>query len=181
MTDTEPDEVVDFWFSERLRPLWFARDEALDREIAERFGPAVEAARAGALDAWRGSARGALALVILLDQFPRNLHRGSARAFASDARAREVAGAAIDAGLDRGLSTEERQFLYMPFMHAEVIDAQQRSMRLFTELGDENTLDYARRHHDVIARFGRFPHRNAVLGRETTADEAAFLEEHGGF
>jgi len=180
-------EVLDFWFGAagspergRFRGEWFRKDAAFDATIRERFLPLVEAALAGGLDTWRQSPTGALALLILLDQFPRNLFRGEARAFAGDARARAVADEMVSLGWDRVLSGVERIFVYLPFEHAETLTDQKRALTLFGLLADEqsgfdDTLDYARRHHEVIARFGRFPHRNAALGRESTAAETAWL------
>ncbi len=181
---TEPSDILDFWFNgdpSARRAAWFQKDDAFDAECA-RFASAAEAARAGAFDHWAGSAEGSLALLILLDHLSRNLHRGSALAFAADARARQVASAAVDRGFDRVLTPVQRMFVYLPFEHSEDLADQDRSVALFEAirpaLGD-STVDYARRHRDVIARFGRFPHRNAVLGRTNTAAEAAYLAEPG--
>ncbi len=181
---TGPAEILAFWFgdnpSER-RAVWFRKDDAFDAACA-RFAPAAAAAREGAYDHWAGTAEGALALVILLDQLSRNLHRGSALAFAADAKARQVASAAIDRGFDRLLTSVQRMFVYLPFEHSEDLADQDRSVALFEAirpaLGD-STVDYAVRHRDVIARFGRFPHRNAVLGRTNTLAEEAYLAEPG--
>lgn len=192
------EDVLDFWFGglregepvppERFR-LWFGGAEATDRQIRERFAAAVERAAAGACDGWRASARGALALIILLDQFPRNIHRGSPRAYALDDKAREFCLAGLDAGQDRELITIERAFFYLPLEHAEDKALQQRSVAAFAELLRQapgplrevcrGFLDYAERHRAIIERFGRFPHRNAPLSRSSTADEASFLREPG--
>ena len=174
------DDVLAFWFDEAGPERWFERDSSFDAAVRRRLGLAYERAAAGALDRWRESARGCLALIVLLDQVPRNLHRGGALAFATDKAAREIAAHALARGWDRdaAFADEWRQFFYMPFMHSEALADQERCVALAAErLRDGRTLDYARRHRDAIMRFGRFPHRNAVLGRETTAGEAAFLAD----
>jgi uncharacterized protein (DUF924 family) len=180
------EDILAFWFSEGLataRPIWFQRDEAFDAAIRQRFGAATEAAREGALDDWAATPRGALALVILLDQFPRNLFRGTARAFAADARARAVARQAVLAARhDLALPPAARIFLYLPFEHGEAASDQDLSVTLFEGLRDHpparapgGSIDYAWRHWQVIRRFGRFPHRNAALLRRSSAAEEAFL------
>jgi uncharacterized protein (DUF924 family) len=175
-----PDAVLEFWFSPRIRPKWFVRSDELDREIRDTFGELHARAASGALDGWAASPRGALALVILLDQFPRNMFRGTPEAFATDAKAREVAHAALDAGHDHDLTQEERVFLYLPLEHSEDLADQERCVELMRALDDSPIWhDYAVRHRDVIARFGRFPHRNAILGRESTAEECEFLMQPG--
>lgn len=174
-----PFDILDFWW--RAGPSkWFARDDAFDREIAERFGAAVEAAIEGAFEDWTGTPHGSLALLLLLDQFTRNIHRGRERAFAGDARALQIAQAAVEREFDRAFPKEARTFFYLPFEHAETMEAQERSVDLFRRNGVEKEYLYALIHLDVIRRFGRFPHRNAALGRETTAAESAFLAD-GGF
>ncbi|HEX6012488.1 MAG TPA: DUF924 family protein [Geminicoccaceae bacterium] len=173
------EDVLSFWFAPDGRERWFEPDPAFDAEIARRFAPMVGDAAAGRLDAFAGEPRGALALCVLLDQFPRSIWRGTPRAFAQDEAARRVADRAVAAGLDRDLPPEQRLFLYLPFEHSESLADQERSVALMAGLGDAEWLDYAVRHRDVIARFGRFPHRNAVLGRESTPEEAAFLAEPG--
>lgn len=182
-----PAEVLEFWFSDRARPLWFARDAAFDAEIDRRFAATHEPARDGRLDHWQDSPEGALALVIVLDQFSRNLHRGTARAFACDARAKAVADNALARGFDARLPVERRWFLYLPFEHSEDLADQRRAVALFQALAEaasgperaeaEERLDYARRHLAAIERFGRFPHRNEILGRETTAEEEEYLRD----
>jgi len=162
---------------------WFGKDPAFDAEIRARFGSAIEAALAGAGEAWSGTPRGALARILLLDQFTRNAFRDTPRAFAGDALALETAGRAVDAGFDRSLDPHERWFLYLPFEHAEDADAQVRSLALFgalaRETGQREPLEWAEKHAAIVRRFGRYPHRNAVLGRASTADEIAFLREPG--
>ncbi len=172
-------DVLVFWQSAGPAR-WFAKDAAFDAEFRERFLDAHHRAARRVLDHWVDSAAGALALVILLDQFPRNCFRGSADAFATDMLAREVADRAIASGFDRAVDTGLRVFLYLPFEHSEDIADQLRAVALCRELGDANYLEYAELHRDVIARFGRFPHRNAVLSRISTPQERAFLDA-GGF
>jgi uncharacterized protein (DUF924 family) len=184
-----PDEVHRFWFGApgdahylQPRALWFTKSDAIDREIGERFGLTVEAALAGQLDAWAAAPRSALALVIVLDQFTRNIFRGTARAFAGDARALAVATRLVDTGRDLSLLPIERWFAYMPFEHSERLVDQLEAVRLFERLaadGVDAPLEWARRHYDVIARFGRFPHRNAILGRASTPEEIEFLKQPG--
>ncbi|MEK9673224.1 MAG: DUF924 family protein [Rhodospirillaceae bacterium] len=176
------DDILTFWFSDgpvEDRAVWFKPDPDFDREIKARFADAAGRAAAGELDGMAETARGALALIILLDQMPRNLYRGDARAFAADGKALAVAEAAIAHGLDAQMNWAERMFLYMPYQHAEDLAVQDRSVELFALLGRPSTLEFAQKHRDIVARFGRFPHRNADLGRLSTADEQAFLTEHG--
>jgi uncharacterized protein (DUF924 family) len=177
-TDFQPGDVVAFWRDAGLSR-WFKKDDAFDLAFRNRFLAAHEAAARGELDAWSRSAEGALALCILLDQFPRNAFRGSARMFATDAKAREIARGAIDAGFDSQVDGSLRQFFYMPLEHSESLQDQDRALELLTPLGDESRR-WAALHRDIIVRFGRFPHRNPVLGRTTTPEEQRFLDE-GGF
>jgi uncharacterized protein (DUF924 family) len=179
MADTL-DDVLGFWFAQGMEARWFKKDPAFDAEVRARLLPLHERAAAGHLDHWQGSARGALALVILLDQVPRNLFRGRPQAFATDAKALAVTKRALDEGLDTALAQPERMFLYLPLEHCEDLADQDLCVRLTSAL-DENPEwhDYALRHRDVVARFGRFPHRNAALGRDTTPEEAAFLKQPG--
>lgn len=170
-----PIDLWRFWFEEIPSASWFRKDPEMDAALAARFGHLPDLALSGALDGWMEDGLGAVALVLALDQLPRNLRRGRPEAFACDARAREVASAVIRRGLDLERSVHERVFLYLPFEHSESLVDQERALTLFGELGDPMFLDYARRHHAVIARFGRFPHRNAALGRVSTEEEAAFL------
>lgn len=185
-----PADVLDFWFGApgspehgTAREVWFRKDPAFDDEIRREFAEAVNIAVAGGFGEWCATARGALARIVLLDQFTRNIFRGTPRAFAGDARALATAEDAVDRGLDRELSVRERWFMYMPFEHAEDIHAQHRSLALFAalarELHDDDPLVWAKKHADVIFRFGRFPHRNAILGRASTPEEEAFLREPG--
>jgi len=174
-----PEAIVSFW-REAGPAKWFVKDAAFDAEITARFLPAYEAAAAGELADWENSATGAFALLLLLDQFPRNIFRGSARTFAADPLAREVAHRVINRGFDRAFPPNERTFFYLPFEHSENLADQERCVALTRASGDAEALKWAELHADIIRRFGRFPHRNAVLGRETTPDEQAFLDA-GGF
>jgi len=178
-------EVLEFWFGapnsrERGRPRksWFQKSEAFDAEIRRRFLATWERAARGELVPWQATPLASLALVVTLDQFPRNMFRGTARAFSSDFRALAAARETIARGFDRLLSPVERPFVYLPFVHAEDLAAQRRSLALFDELDPEDMRN-AKRHYDIIARFGRFPHRNAILGRESTAEETEFLKQPG--
>lgn len=171
-------EVVRFW-ADAGPCRWFRRDDAFDAEFRRRFLAAHEAAAAGRLAGWGATAEGALALVLLLDQFPRNAFRGTSRVYATDAMAREAANAALAAGHDQQVAGDLRQFFYLPFMHSEDLRDLERCVALNGAIGGE-PLRWARHHRDVVARFGRFPHRNAVLGRDSTPDEERFLAD-GGF
>lgn len=177
----EAEEVLRFWYSPAVRPRWFSSTDALDREIEARFGSLVEAAMAGALASWERSARGALALVIVLDQFPLNMYRGEARGYAGEEHAREVAGRAVDRGLDHTLGDHERVFLYMPYMHSEDLSDQDLAVRLFEQAGLDEQLRYARGHRAIVRRFGRFPHRNEALGRASTREEQDYLASGDAF
>ncbi len=187
-------DVLAFWFGppddpgyRQTRPQWFRKDAAFDAEIAQRFGALIERALTGGIDDWITPPLvplPALARVIVLDQFTRNSFRGTARAFAGDAMALQTARALVASGLDRELTGVQRQFAYLPFEHAEDLAHQRTAVQLFEQLGrDEPALagltPWAQRHHDVVARFGRFPHRNALLGRISTAQELAYLAEPG--
>jgi uncharacterized protein (DUF924 family) len=174
-----PDDVVTFWLAAGPDK-WFKKDDAFDAEIRRLFLASYEAARAGRLAGWENTPHGALALLILLDQFPRNMFRGTAQMYATDAEARAVAERAISRGFDRQVSPVQRQFFYLPFEHSESLADQERAVALFRAVGPAETLKWAELHHDIIRRFGRFPHRNAILGRQTTAEEQAFLDG-GGF
>jgi len=176
-----PNDVLTFWFSDGARARWFERDAAFDEEVRRSFADAYENARQGRLSDWEQTPLGLLALVIVLDQFPRNLFRGSARAYESDASALRLAQSGLASRFDAGLEPEQRQFLYMPYMHSEALAVQDQSVALFTPLDVEDAADSAREHRDIIARFARFPHRNAALGRRSTGEEEEFLASHGGF
>jgi uncharacterized protein (DUF924 family) len=173
-------EVLDFWFGECGPDKWFAGGEAFDREVAGRLGPWHKRACGGSCEAWRGTAEGSLALILLWDQVSRHLGRGTALAFAWDETARGLCKGALAAGYDRGLpSAVEKLFFYLPLEHSEDLADQEASVRLISSLGNRDWTDYAVRHRDVVARFGRFPHRNEALARASTAEELAFLEQPG--
>jgi len=193
-----PESVLEFWFGDDLdsceataarRLLWFGGDPSFDERIRDRFGGLPSRALRGGLDSWRQDARSSLALVLVLDQFPRNLYRGTAQGFAYDPSAKEVAVAALERRFDTQLAPLEATFLYLPLEHSEDIESQERCVSLFRNLLDrapvnqrpqfELSLSYAIRHREVIRRFGRFPHRNAILGRPSTSEELSFLESGG--
>lgn len=183
-----PADVLDFWFGAppwSRREAWFRKSEAFDAQVRRRFGEAVETALAGLLPAvWQVSPAGRFAQVLMLDQFTRNIFRGSARAFAGDARALHLALALLDEHADRAMVPLQRWFLYLPLEHAEDLALQDRSVALFAALAAQepelaDALDYAERHRDVIRRFGRFPHRNAALERSSSDDELAYLQQPG--
>lgn len=177
-----PREILQFWFSDRVRPLWFEKDAGLDADIRARFGPLVHQAQMGGFEDWRSSPEGTLALLLLLDQFARNVHRGEAKAYLGDPRARQIAEEAIRRGFDQRYPLPDRVFFYLPFEHSEALADQDRFIALLEgcvrEFGEVATefLEYGHRHREIIKRFGRFPHRNEALGRATTEEEAEFLK-----
>jgi uncharacterized protein (DUF924 family) len=185
-------DVLDFWFGApdsaafgQPRRAWFVKKDAFDAEVRARFGAAIDDALAGGLRAWDAQGpQGVLARILVLDQFTRNAYRNTARAFAGDALALDAARQLVDAGQDRALAPWQRAFVYMPFEHAEDPFMQERAVELFSVLaaehpGFDDSLGYAHRHREVIARFGRFPHRNAILGRASTPEEEVFLRQPG--
>jgi uncharacterized protein (DUF924 family) len=180
----QPSDVLDFWFESdpsEWREKWFEKDPGFDADCA-RFTAAIRDARSGACDHWAMSSRGGLALIILLDQLSRNIFRNSPEAFAADPHARQIARGMIASGFDTKLTPFERMFVYLPFEHGETIEDQDEAIRLCEQLRgalSAESIDYAYRHRDVIRRFGRFPHRNAALGRANTPEEAAYLEKPG--
>jgi len=180
-----PGEILEFWFGAgppAVRDVWFRRSDAFDDEIRTHFGATIDAARTGALDTWSVTPEGTLALILLLDQFTRNVFRGTPAAFAGDAAALGHARRLVGTAADRRLDRLQRWFAYMPFEHSEQLIDQYESLRLFGELareGVEGPLDWAQRHFEVVRRFGRFPHRNEILGRPSTAEELAFLDQPG--
>ena len=180
MTDgATPAEILAFW-REAGRDRWYRQDGAFDDKVRRRYLALWHEAAAGKLVSWEASDEGALALTIVLDQFPRNMFRGDRRTYATDAMAREVASRAIDRGADAQIDPALKEFLYLPFMHSEHLSDQFRCVDLFRKSGDAENLKYAEGHADIVRRFGRFPHRNRLLDRRTTPEEQAFLEA-GGF
>lgn len=179
MAEVGPVDILRFWFEELDTASWWRKDERLDQQIRQRFGALHSAASAGELWGWRESAEGRLAELIVLDQFSRNLFRDDARAFAQDGMALVLAQEAVRLGSDRGLPPAQRSFLYMPYMHSESLAIHDQALQLFDQPGLENNLDFERQHRDLILRFGRYPHRNAVLGRVSTVEEEAYLAEPG--
>ncbi|WP_294001040.1 DUF924 family protein [Sphaerotilus sp.] len=186
-----PALILDFWFGPptdpahaQTRPQWFRKDAAFDAEIIRRFGPLIDAALANELQNWTTTPESTLALILVLDQFTRNTGRDTPRAFAGDPRALSLAKSLVASGADRTLTGVQRQFVYLPFEHSESLADQDESIRLFAQLGQDEPalsglLDWAERHRVIVARFGRFPHRNAALGRPNTAEEAEFLTQPG--
>jgi uncharacterized protein (DUF924 family) len=188
--DARADEILQWWFgppatgAAALRPMWFEKNDATDREIRQRYAVTIEEALQGVLDGWASEPAGALARILVLDQFTRNVFRDTGRAFAGDALALAAARAMVAVGADRQLPHVQRAFVYMPFEHAEDLAAQDEAVRLFTTLASKHPemagmLDYAHKHRDVVARFGRFPHRNELLRRESTPEEIEFLRQPG--
>jgi uncharacterized protein (DUF924 family) len=182
MTDARevtPEEILAFW-REAGSERWYTKDPAFDAQVRRRFLGLWQKAAAGELSSWETSDDGALALVIILDQFPRNMFRDDARTYSTDAQALEVASRAITHGADARIEPVLLEFLYMPFMHSERLSHQQRCVELFRKAGNTGNIGYAHDHAEIVRRFGRFPHRNRILGRATTSEEQAFLDG-GGF
>ncbi|KJH71168.1 DUF924 family protein [Aliterella atlantica] len=188
--DARVDEILEFWFGApnlpdygKERSFWFTKNLDFDKELSDRFLPIYTQAATGELDSWQDSPQSCLALLLLLDQFPRNMFRGTPQSFATDTKALAVANNAVAKGFDRDLLPVQRWFIYLPFEHSENLADQKRCVDLFATLrGDPDsarTIDYALRHKSVIERFGRFPHRNKILGRKTTPEEAEFLKQPG--
>ncbi len=171
------DQILTFWFNELTPGQWFKKDPVLDELIKSRFGPLHHQAQHGELFNWRETPEGSLAEIIILDQFSRNIYRDKAESFASDALALCLAQVAIEKGFDVLLSKAKRSFCYMPFMHSESLVIHEQAVVLFNALGDENNLTFERKHQAIIQRFGRYPHRNNVLGRQSTLEERDFLNQ----
>ena len=176
-----PADIIEFWFSPRVKKLWFKSTAEFDRELREKYLDTWQQAKNGELDHWRDSAAGCLALVIVFDQFPLNMFRHDAERYSTEARSREVARHAIEAGFDSALEADQKAFLYMPFMHSEDLADQRLALELYQQPGLESNLRFARHHHDVVARFGRFPHRNEALGRQSTEAEIEYLNSKEAF
>lgn len=181
MVQVNPQDILNFWFSEATAAHWFVRSDALDIEIKLRFSAVYEQALVGGLADWEKDANTALALSIVLDQFPRNMFRGTPKAFASDAQACHLSKSALEKAYDQAVDQTARQFFYLPLMHSEVLEDQELCVKLYEALGNDFSLGFAREHRDIVKRFGRFPHRNAILGRQNTPEETEFLKTHTGF
>ncbi len=174
-------EISEFWFSPRMRAHWFRADAELDDELRDRFGATYAAAARGELSYWGETAQGSLGLVIVLDQLPRNLFRGDVRCYATDTAAVAVAEQAIRCGHHHSLSGEQQAFLYLPYMHSESLTDQETGVRLFRDAGLSDNLRWAEHHRDLIRRYGRFPHRNRILGRASTDEELEYLRSDSAF
>jgi len=177
---TSPEQVIDFWFAEIARPLWF-RSTPFDQSISEKFMGSYQAAMAGRLMDWQATAQGVLGLVIILDQFPLNMFRGQAESFASEAMARTVTRLAIDRQFDQQLTDEQKAFLYMPLMHSEDLLDQKQSVILYETTGLKDNSRFAKHHQAIIQKFGRFPHRNTILGRKSSEAELQYLQSEEAF
>lgn len=177
--DVRPEQVLDFWFKETTPRQWWAKADDFDRLVESRFGEVLVAAECCELYGWRVTAGGRLAEIVVLDQFSRNIHRDSPRAFANDPLALALAQMAVDLQVDRELEAVQRAFLYMPYMHSESPAIHAQAVLLFSQPGMDGNLDFELRHQAIIERFGRYPHRNAILGRSSTADEIEFLKSPG--
>jgi uncharacterized protein (DUF924 family) len=180
-SQNEIKDLVTFWFSEPVKKLWFNSTPEFDAQLKEKYLNLVERAERGELDDWAAQAQGALALVIILDQLPLNIFRQQARSFATESKARDIAAQAVEKALDQQLDPEQKAFLYLPFMHSEHLADQDRAVELFEEAGLNENLRFAKHHRELIRRFGRFPHRNKILGRENTPEETAYLNSKEAF
>ena len=178
-TVCEHQEVIDFWFTELTPKQWFAKSDELDLHCSQQFKTTLDAAAASELWSWRETPLGRLAEIIVLDQFSRNIYRDTPQAFSQDPLALALAQEAVHHGYDKQLNNDERGFLLMPYMHSESIQVHEEALKLFAEPGLESKYDYEVRHKQIVDRFGRYPHRNSILGRESTAEEVAFLEQPG--
>ena len=179
MHDVTPTEIVGFWFSAPVRPMHFRKSQEFDKQITDKFLSIYETASRGELNDWSSTAQGALALILTLDQFPRNIFRDDRRSFESDRLARRASKTAIEHGFESQYTVEQRSFLYMPFMHSEDLNEQDYSVVQYEKLGVESSLKFAIAHRDIIERFGRFPHRNEILARASTPREIEFLKQLG--
>lgn len=175
MVRTSAEEILEFWFSPEVKKLWFNATPELDELMLVQFLTTYQAAATGELDHWAGAPRSCLALLIVLDQFPLNMFRNTPAAFATEAQAQRICKEAVVKGLDKGLSKEQKAFMYLPLMHSESLRDQELSVSLFETAGMLDNLRWARHHRDIVKRFGRFPHRNAILGRESTMAENEYL------
>jgi len=175
------DELISYWFSDPVKKLWFNSTPEFDEELRKKYLSVLEQAEKGELDHWREEPLGALALIIILDQFPLNMFRRQPRSFATEAQARQLAEYAVSKGFDNQLDAAQKAFLYLPFMHSENLADQDKSVSLFEKAGLTENLKYAIHHRGIVQRFGRFPHRNSVLGRESTTEEIRYLNSKEAF
>lgn len=173
--------VIDFWFDKKTEPLWFNSTKEFDEKIKSEFLSIYHQAKESQLSEWQQQPLGALALVIILDQFPLNMFRGKAESFATESLSRQVAALAINEGLDSELTLKQKAFLYMPYMHSEEIEDQEQSLILYNQAGLEYNYKFAQHHYDIVRQFGRFPHRNAILGRESSIEEINYMNSDGAF
>lgn len=173
--------LVDFWFSEEASKYWFRATKAFDQQLLERYGDSWQQAKQGELDHWSETATGSLALVILLDQIPLNIFRGKPESFSTEAKSIVVARTAVDRGLDRELPQRQKLFLYMPFMHSENLADQTLALKLFDQPGLEDNLQFSKHHYGIVEQFGRFPHRNEILGRQSSSQEIEYLHSKQAF
>jgi len=181
MISTTPQDILDFWYAPDMRTKWFASTPQIDAMMRERFEQVWESAHTGTLESWNNTPTGCLALVIVLDQFPLNMFRGTAKSFSTEQQAVAVTKQAITQGYDQQIDKEHVAFLYLPLMHSENLVDQDLCVTLFEAAGLENNLRFARHHHEIVRRFGRFPHRNAILGRTSSAEELAYLDSKEAF
>ncbi len=179
--ELNPDDILQYWFSEPMSGHWFNSTAAIDAEIGRRFEPAWQLALAGKLDSWLDSAKGCLALIIIFDQFPLNMYRGQANSFSTEARAIAVARQAIQSGFDRELQGQQLVFMYMPFMHSENLQDQDYAVELYRAAGLDENVKFALHHRSIVERFGRFPHRNVILGRDSSEAEQAYMNSDEAF
>jgi uncharacterized protein (DUF924 family) len=176
-----PQEIIDFWYSDRIKKQWFSSTPELDKEILDKYGALWEVASNGELDAWSDLPEGNLALVIVLDQFPLNMFRGQAKSFKSERKAVETALKAINKNFDERIARDKLAFLYMPLMHSEIVAEQDLSLKLFREKNLDANIRFAEHHSEIVRQFGRFPHRNEILGRKSTEEEIEYLASKNGY
>jgi len=177
----KPKEIIEYWFSDRVKKQWFASTPELDKEIEEKYEALWEKAKLGELDDWGNDSDDCLALLIILDQFPLNMFRGQPKSFDTEGKSVEIARYAVHLGLDRKIEKEKRAFIYMPFMHSEDLKDQDMSVKLFKENSLNENIRFAEHHREIIRRFGRFPHRNVIIGRESTEEEIRYLASEDAF
>jgi uncharacterized protein (DUF924 family) len=173
--------LINFWFSDQVSQYWFNSTEVFDQQLIDSYADTWRQAKQGELDDWQRTASGSLALVIVLDQFPLNMFRGTAKSFATESQSRAVARNAIENAYDREIAADRKSFMYMPFMHSEDLNDQALSVELFSQPGLDNNLRFAKHHYEIVERFGRFPHRNKILGRESSEAEIEYLNSKQGF